>query len=214
MDQVPHVLFENNLYLIVGKPAGWLSIPARVEAPGDLVLSHWLRDKIKDSHHEIRVIHRLDRFTSGVMLFAKSLDGQREATQWFEKRIVKKTYQFLASPIPTRPAIRMNTPVDKKTAQTLFEVLEKGKEAFFGKATPLTGRFHQIREHAKAAGFPLLGDKAYGGKMNFDESGALESDVLIPRVCLHAASLELPFGVFEMPMPEDLSALWSKLKYV
>jgi 23S rRNA-/tRNA-specific pseudouridylate synthase len=190
--------FENEKFLVVGKPAGWLSIPAREPKPTDAVISHWLRMRADD----IRVVHRLDRFTSGVMLFAKSVDAQREGSIWFEKRIVKKIYKFLAQNPPTRPAVQIKTPVEGKTAQTLFEVIEKSGLGFFGKATPLTGRFHQIREHAQVAGFPLLGDKTYGGAMTVKTSN---ETVAIPRVCLHAASLELPFGVFEMPMPKELT---------
>jgi 23S rRNA-/tRNA-specific pseudouridylate synthase len=205
--QIPEILFENERYLVVGKPSGWLSVPAREPKPEDAVMSHYLRVHAED----IRVIHRLDRFTSGVMLFAKSEEAQREGSKWFEDRIVKKIYHFIATPAPSRPAIQIKTPVDGKAAQTLFEVNEKAALAFYGKATPLTGRFHQIREHAQVAGFPLLGDKAYGGKMEVK----LESETLvIPRVCLHAARLELPFGVFEMPMPEDLANVWRKLQNV
>ena len=209
---IPELLFENEQYLVVGKPAGWLSVPAREPKPDDAVLSHWLRTQADD----IRVIHRLDRFTSGVMLFAKSVESQREASLWFEKRVVKKVYHFLASPAPSRPAVQIKTPVDGKTAQTLFEIIEKGTLGFYGKATPLTGRFHQIREHAEVAGFPIFGDKAYGGKTEFKwMAGVTEAETIkIPRVCLHAARLDLPFGVFEMPLPEDLKTVWRKLQHV
>ena len=206
--QMPELFFENEHYLVVGKPAGWLSVPAREPKPEDAVLSHWLRNYADD----LRVIHRLDRFTSGVMLFAKSENAQREGSKWFEQRTVKKIYHFLAMPAPSRPAVQIKTPVDGKTAQTLFEVVEKGSQVFYGKATPLTGRFHQIREHAEVGGFPILGDKAYHGKM---ELQLVSGEKLTPpRVCLHAARLELPFGVFEMPLPEDLASVWRKLKHV
>ncbi len=145
------------------------------------------------------IVHRLDRFTSGVMLIAKTKEFHRTANTWFEKRIVKKTYHFLASPPPSRPAVQIKTPVDGKPAQTLFEVLEKTPRVFYGKATPLTGRFHQIREHAAEAGFPLLGDRAFGGAPG-------------PRVCLHAHSLETPAGTFIAPLARDLVEFWKEQK--
>jgi 23S rRNA-/tRNA-specific pseudouridylate synthase len=222
---LPELFYQNQDYLVVGKPSGWLSVPAREPKPDDAVMSHYLRTYSDD----LRVVHRLDRFTSGVMIFAKSESAQKEASKWFEKRIVKKVYHFLATPAPTRPAVQVKTPVDGKTALTLFEIVEKGALAFYGKATPLTGRFHQIREHAEVGGFPILGDKTYHGKMELkipvrDQSELLSGDtsatsgrtekLIVPRVCLHAARLELPFGVFEMPMPEDMAAVWSRLKNV
>ena len=206
MPTEPEIIFENVSYLVVGKPAGWLSVPAREPKPEEQVLSHWLRTRADD----VRVVHRLDRFTSGVMLFGKSEDAQREASRWFEKREVKKVYHFLAAPAPSRPAVQIKTPVEGKTAQTLFEIIEKTPYAFYGRATPLTGRFHQIREHAEVGGFPLLGDKAFHGQMSVKCASEV---VMIPRVCLHAARLELPFGEYEMPWPEDLSLVWGKLKH-
>lgn len=188
----PAILFENSDYLILNKPSGWLSIPARHPEPTDLVLSQWLGTRAPFT------VHRLDRYTSGIMLFAKTEAAHKAANLWFMNREVKKIYHFVAAPgagkpIPSRPAIQMKTPVDGKPAQTLFEIIRKGPTAFYGKATPLTGRFHQIREHALEAGFPLLGDRAYHGLCND----------LIPRVMLHAQTLTLPFGTFEAPLPED-----------
>ena len=208
---LPILYFEDERFLVVGKPSGWLSVPAREPKAEDQVLSHWLRNQADD----IRVVHRLDRFTSGIMLFAKSEAAQREASIWFEKRIVKKTYHFLATPPPSRPAVQIKTPVDGKSAQTLFEIIEKSDSAFYGKATPLTGRFHQIREHAQVAGFPILGDKAHGGKLEMKTTNiAMSETITMPRVCLHAAKLELPTGTYEMPMPKDMASVWEKLKNV
>jgi 23S rRNA-/tRNA-specific pseudouridylate synthase len=204
---LPILYFEDARFLVVGKPSGWLSVPAREPKPEDQVLSHWLRTQADD----IRVVHRLDRFTSGIMLFAKSESAQREASKWFEDRVVKKTYHFIATPPPSRPAVQIKTPVDGKSAQTLFEIIQKSPAGLYGKATPLTGRFHQIREHAEVAGFPILGDKAHGGKL---EMKVGSETIAIPRVCLHAAKLELPTGTYEMPMPDDIASVWEKLKNV
>jgi 23S rRNA-/tRNA-specific pseudouridylate synthase len=201
----PDVLFENHDFLALNKPAGWLSIPARDPKPTDQVLTEWIK-----SHHrtEAWVIHRLDRFTSGIILFAKNQKAQRDGNLWFQERKVKKTYFFMASPAPRLPAVQIRTPVDGKPAQTLFEVLQKSDQAFYGKATPLTGRFHQIRAHAADAGFPLLGDEKYAGKTTL-----LVGDEVIPfpRFCLHAAELQLPFGTFKADLAEDLNTLKVKL---
>ena len=197
METHPSVLFESETFIVLDKPAGWLSVPARVPQPTDRVMSHHVSEI---TGAQSFVIHRLDRFTSGVMIFAKTKDAHRTGNSWFEKRIVKKTYHFLASPPPTLPAVQIRTPVQGKPAQTLFEVLEKAGSYFYGKATPLTGRFHQIRDHAAHAGFPLLGDAAFSGKPAH-------------RVCLHAYSLETPIGVFVAPFANDLIQIWSNLKH-
>ena len=191
----PLILFSSADFAVVDKPPGWLSIPSRDPAPGEPVVSHWLGARFPGP---VRVVHRLDRYTSGVMIFALNDESHRLANGWFRTRKVKKTYQFIGAPAPSRPAIQVRTPVDGKPAQTLFEVIETRGRNFLGRATPLTGRFHQIRDHAKVAGFPLLGDRAYGGDP-------------APRVCLHAASLETPIGTFSAPFASDLQAVWEAL---
>jgi 23S rRNA-/tRNA-specific pseudouridylate synthase len=196
----PQIVYENNEFILINKPSGWLSIPGRNNE--NEVVSLWLSKHLQGESPFI--VHRLDKITSGIMLFAKSAEAHRLANSWFLKREVKKEYCFLATPAPTRPAVQIKTPIEGKPAQTLFEVIEKSALAFYGKATPLTGRFHQIREHAREAGFPLLGDKPYGGPTSIEVHG---KKVLIERACLHAHRLVLPFGEFEAPLPDDFKQL-------
>ena len=193
--------------MVVNKPAGWLSVPAREPKTTDLVMSHWLRDKSQSG--EAWVVHRLDRYTSGIMLFAKTEISQKTGNAWFENREVKKIYLFLASPPPSRPALQIKTPVDGKASSTLFEVVEKSAAVFLGRAIPQTGRFHQIRDHAQEAGFPILGDPSYQGLKNISVKN---EKITFERVCLHAASLETPIGKFEAPLASDLQTLWNKIK--
>ena len=193
--------------MVVNKPAGWLSVPAREPKTTDLVMSHWLREKSQSG--EAWVVHRLDRYTSGIMLFAKTEISQKTGNAWFENREVKKIYLFLASPPPSRPALQIKTPVDGKASSTLFEVVEKSAAVFLGRAIPQTGRFHQIRDHAQEAGFPILGDPSYQGLKNISVKN---EKITFERVCLHAASLETPIGKFEAPLASDLQTLWNKIK--
>lgn len=201
----PEVLFENSDYLALNKPAGWFSIPAREPRPQDQVLTEWIKNTYGT---EAWVIHRLDRFTSGIILFAKNPSSQKEGNFWFQERKIKKTYQFLASPPPRLPAVQIREPVDEKPAQTLFEVIQKNEIAFFGKATPLTGRFHQIRDHAAFGGFPILGDEKFGGKTSLLQGTEV---IHFPRFCLHAFELQLPFGTFQAPLAKDLVELKQKI---
>jgi 23S rRNA-/tRNA-specific pseudouridylate synthase len=196
VESKPEILHESDDFVVINKPAGWLSIPAREPKATDLVVSGFLATSKSLTPF---IVHRLDRFTSGVMMIAKNKEAHRLANSWFEKRIVKKIYHFLASPPPSRPAIQIRTPIEGKPSQTLFEVVEVAGDKFYGKATPLTGRFHQIRAHAAEAGFPLLGDRTFRGALG-------------PRVCLHAYSLETPEGMFVAPLASDLENFWKELK--
>ena len=205
MDQ-PSVLFEDQDFIVLDKPAGWFSIPGRDPGSEVPVLSSWLARHLNLGAEPTNpfIVHRLDRFTSGVILFAKNTESHKKANAWFLKREVKKVYHFLASPPPSRPAVQVRTAIEGKPAQTLFEVIRKNEIVFYGKATPLTGRFHQIREHAQEAGFPLLGDKPYGGLKEIKVKGHFFS---FPHFCLHAQELTLPFGTFQAPLPQDLKTL-------
>lgn len=205
MESKPEILFEDANFIVLNKPAGWFSVPARAPKPEDQVLTTWLREK---AENEAWVVHRLDRFTSGVILYAKTPEAQKFGNEWFYSKQVKKSYLFFASPTPSMPAIQIRTPVDGKPSQTLFEVKEKKVQYFLGKATPLTGRFHQVREHARDAGFPIFGDKKLGGLTEVVTGARTLS---IPRVCLHAFELTTPLGTFQAPLPNDMATLWKEI---
>lgn len=190
------ILNETPQYCVVNKEPGWLSVPGRGHLP---VLSRILETQLGK---KVWPVHRLDRDTSGVILFAMTAEFHRQANLWFEKKQVKKNYWALVQGIPLRPLYKVNQPIEGVTALTQFEVLEKWRVAAWVKAVPLTGKRHQIRIHSASQGHPLLGDVEYGGKKE-----------LISRVALHAFRLELPGGiVFEAPAPEDFLAAIQKCK--
>lgn len=202
----PNILIENADFIVIDKPSGWFSIPAREPKNEDCVVTDWLR---KEKDIEPWVVHRLDRFTTGAMMIAKNKAAHAEGNRWFEERLVKKVYLFFASPLtgsslPGRPAVQIKTPIDGKPSQTLFEVLDRTPKVFLGKATPLTGRFHQIREHAQKGRFPLVGDASYG-------FNAKAVGIDFPRVALHASQLTLPFGLVTAPFPLDMKNLLDQL---
>lgn len=207
MSQSLEILFKNDDFVVINKPAGWLSIPAREPKPSDQVVTLSLRNL--EHVGSAWPVHRLDRFTSGVMLIALSEEAQRKGAMWFQNREVKKVYHFFACPTPSRPAVQIKTPVDGKPAQTLFEVLEKKGDFFLGRAIPLTGRFHQIRDHAEQAEFPILGDHTHGG---LEMVPHLNGERPVPRVCLHAYSLKTPLGEFQAPLPDDMKKLWEEIQ--
>jgi 23S rRNA-/tRNA-specific pseudouridylate synthase len=199
----PIILAQGEKWLAVSKPAGWLTIPGRGEKWP--VLSEWLE---RESAQKIWVVHRIDRETSGVVLFAKTAEAHREASLWFENQQVKKAYDFLASGNPSQPVLKLKDAIEGKPSMTQIEVKERYGSAFLGRAIPLSGRRHQIRIHLSKSGYPILGDEHYQGPKNLSERA-----LRFERVALHAARLELPSGEkFEASWPEDFSSWIRELR--
>jgi 23S rRNA-/tRNA-specific pseudouridylate synthase len=196
----PAVLAQSSSWLVIDKPAGWLS--RAPSAPGSQpVVLDWARREVEGP---VLPVHRLDVETSGVILFARTADAHRQANEWFAKHQVRKIYHLLAQgEAPGEPTVRINAEVGGKPAATLLEVRERfGGQGFYAHARPLTGRRHQIRLHLSGIGHPLHGDPAYGGDFR-----------LATRVALHAAELALPSGeVFKSSWPPDFAAWVEKLR--
>lgn len=189
---------KSDLWVAVDKPAGWLTIPGR-NLPDSPVLCGWAEKEFG----KIWVVHRIDRETSGVVLFARTEQAHRDANAWFEKHQIKKAYDCLASGSPSAPFLKLRAPIAGAPSLTQVEVRERGRGGFLARAIPMTGRRHQIRIHLAGAGHPLWGDSRYGGPMKIEESGAFFE---VSRVALHASRLELPTGeIFEAPWPADFS---------
>ncbi|MFL5814023.1 MAG: RluA family pseudouridine synthase [Bdellovibrionia bacterium] len=203
----PEVIGNTDRWFVVAKPAGWLTIPGRASNQG---VSHPVLQEWAEAAHgaKLWVVHRIDLETSGVVLFAKTAESHRVANQWFEKHEVKKAYDFLAQGNPTSPIMKASDPIEGKPSVTQLEVKERFQGAYLGRATPLSGRRHQIRIHLLKKGHPILGDETYGGPKQIE---SLNLD--IGRVALHAAKLELPGGErFEAPWPEDFQSWVEKLR--
>lgn len=179
--------------LVVNKPAG-LNPHAPSPYAGEGIYD-WLR------HREARwanlaIIHRLDKETSGVMVFAKTPQANRSLTAQFTARKVRKKYllltdrpvrqeQFAVKSALVRAGDKyISRPLHSngKDAETRFRECRTGGPWHWLEAEPLTGRTHQIRVHAAESGIPILGDTLYGGTP-------------APRVYLHAAELRLKHPV-------------------
>lgn len=168
------------------------------------------------------VVHRLDKDTSGLIIFAKDDPTYLNLCKQFKERQIIKHYMALIYGNPSRNqgeitfhigrAIserkRMSTKTRKgKVAITRFEVIKHFKNASLIKVNPITGRTHQIRVHLAASGHPVLGDKTYGKKTSLIRG---KRTINFPRQMLHAYSLKLRHPVtgnimeFIAPMPEDM----------
>lgn len=179
-----------------------------------------------------RLIHRLDRDTSGVLLCARSPEAVRNLGKMFHDRAAQKIYWAVVTPAPERndgtikaPLAKATGPIkdrmyvndgeDSKMAITDFAVAERaGKKAAFVVFAPRTGRTHQLRVHAAdVLGCPILGDRKYGGAM-------LEGMEIADRLHLHARRLVLPHPKekgkmidITAPLPPDLRKTWAALGF-
>ncbi len=205
--KVPCVIFEDEHLLVVNKPAGWNThAPAPHAGEG---IYDWLR------HREARwaslaILHRLDKETSGVLVFGKSSLANRSLTRQFTERRIQKRYLLLTDTSAPHPSWMVQTRLVRngpryvsvtnglhgEPAETRFTVVSTARGRTLVQAEPLTGRTHQIRVHAAESGIPILGDSLYGGPG-------------FPRVCLHAASVTLTHPLssrsvsFEAPVDFD-----------
>lgn len=169
------LLYEDGELIAVNKPAGINSQRTPYQLKG--TLEYWVTEyfKAQGSAEPARVVHRLDRGTSGVMLFPK----HRSAAAWlsgrFQDGLVGKRYLALVSRRPDQEVWTVDAPIGKvasarygvvmggKAARTEFRTVVSSESFSLVEARPLTGRTHQIRVHLASVGLPIVGDMTYGG---------------------------------------------------
>jgi 23S rRNA pseudouridine1911/1915/1917 synthase len=170
------LLYEDKDFLAVNKAEGFNSqrTPYQLKGTVEYAVDCYMKAiGLKDPS---RVVHRLDRGTSGVMFFPKHKQAATLISNLLKEGKVQKTYWALVSGSPDQPEWSVNAPIDKvskfrygvnlngKPARTLFRVIGEGAGVTAIEARPLTGRTHQIRVHLSHSGFPIIGDESYGGE--------------------------------------------------
>jgi 23S rRNA pseudouridine1911/1915/1917 synthase len=193
------VLYEDAFLLAVDKPPGLPSVPGADPARPSLVGAVRAMLLGRGDSAYLGVHQRLDRDTSGVMLFAKDARANAGLAAAFAGRQARKLYHALvARPLRLPPrAWIVCTPIGGKQASTEFARIRVLARGLLVEARPGTGRKHQVRLHLAERGWPILGDDRYGaGRPGL-------------RLMLHAASLALPHPItgaplrIESPWPED-----------
>ena len=191
------IIYGDEFLLAVSKPAGLLSVPGRGEDKTDS-----LATRVQAEYADALVSHRLDRDTSGLLLFPRGADIHRRISLMFEKREMQKSYVAVVMgklepaqgevnlPMivdwPNRPR-QMVDAATGKPALTRYQVLSYDAASNTSRVAlePITGRTHQLRVHMSASGHPIVGDTLYGG--NIDGQAA--------RLHLHAHTLNFKHPV-------------------
>src|SRR5829696_5318925 len=202
-----HIIFQNDDFVALNKPSGLLTIPGREGKDVSL------KTVLKIKFGEIFTVHRLDRDTSGIVIFALNEETHKHLSQQFEARETKKIYNGLVMGKPVEPEGVINEPIaEHPTKKGLMTVWRKGKESVteykvldsyrlysWMEFKILTGRTHQIRVHMKHLGNPVVCDELYGdgkpifisqikSKFNLSQ-GELEERPILNRLALHSAQL-------------------------
>lgn len=230
----PDIIFENKHFVAVNKPSGLLSIPDR------LGKEFSLKDVLKYFFGEIYTVHRLDKDTSGIIVFAKDEDSHKQLSQLFEGREVEKFYlglvhgKLIAESGSIDAAImehpgktgKMVTHVKGKVSLTDYQVLESFRLYSWLQFQIHTGRTHQIRVHMQHIGHPIVCDELYGDpkplllsalKKKFKLSkNAEEERPLMARLALHSHKLSFTLNGerfdLEAELPKDLRAMLAQLR--
>ncbi len=228
------IILENDQFIAVNKPSGLLSIPDRL---GQEIS---LKDLLKEKKGSIYTVHRLDRDTSGIIVFAKTEEAHKQLSQLFEGREMEKYYQGLVyghminpsgnvdAPIMEHPGktSKMMTHAKGKPSSTDYTVLESFRLFSWVEFRIHTGRTHQIRVHMQHIGHSIVCDEIYGDpkpillsslKKNFKlAKSAEEEKPILSRLALHSHRLKFSLNgeTFELeaPIPKDLRAVLQQLR--
>lgn len=197
------VLHQDPSCVAIDKPAGMPTAPTRQAAAGSA------QDELERQlgrAERLWLVHRLDRDTSGVLLFARTRAAARALDAAFRERKVDKRYQAWVAGVVDADSGRVTAPLREsgrramvdpagKAAETHWEVVERGADRTLLNLRPTTGRMHQIRVHLQSIGHPVIGDRLYGGPR-------------ASRLMLHATRLAFSHPVSGEPLEITAPASW------
>jgi len=187
VDDLISVLFEDEDIIAVDKPYGFNAHTNDAKADHGAAIQDGLIEIFeKNRGAPLHIIHRLDQTTTGVMIFGKSVESAKKYADFFLNRQVKKTYWFVTDKKSKNRKFVIDQPIIHKAkeleAKTELNFIKADNSFELWQANPFTGRNHQIRIHAQAAGLSLLGDEKYGGSR-------------FPFLTLHNHKIQFPNGI-------------------
>jgi 23S rRNA pseudouridine955/2504/2580 synthase len=220
------VLYEDEDVLVINKPAG-------LAVQGGTGMSRHLDGFLQAIYGEKqrpKLVHRLDKDTSGVLVLARNDFAAAKLSESFRERTTRKYYWALTSGVPKPKQGKIHLPLAKgrdervvidekegKSAITLYQVIESAMKTAFVALWPLTGRTHQLRVHMQAIETPILGDELYSF-----EGSEFGGEISIKRLALHARRLIIPHPrpkkgrkVIDVtaPLPKDRAASWKFFEF-
>jgi len=227
------LIFNNENFVAVNKPSGMLSIPDRARSQTSL------KDLLVHEFGEIFPVHRLDKDTSGIILFAKNAEFHRYLSMLFESNKIEKYYTAIVAGRLAAEEGEIEAPIaEDPSRKGMMMIHRKGKPSKTGYRvieTPgpyslvifrlFTGRTHQIRVHASHLGCPVICDPLYGSaspvflsklKQHYKPSGKEEEKPILDRLALHASRLAFDDHgeerILEAPLPKEFNALLNQLR--
>ena len=224
------IIKETDDFVAINKPAGLLSIPDR---EADEIS---LKKILKDIYGEIYTVHRLDRETSGVIIFAKNESAHKYLSKLFEERTVEKYYLGLVNGTPAEKENTIDAPIAQhsvkstkmiihkrgKPSVTDYKVLEQFRKFSYLQFRIHTGRTHQIRVHMQHIGHPIVCDPVYGDgapvllsslKKNYHLSKSEEEErPILSRLALHSYRIVFDDHNISAEPPKDIRALLQQLR--
>ena len=230
------IIFEDENLIAINKPPLILTIPDRFDKAKDNLFS-FLQNKFGN----IFVVHRLDKETSGIILFAKNPEAQKKLNLQFEDRLIERKFLAIVVGSPKEMSGEINLPILEseklkgiveisnhgKKSVTQFNVLEKFRHFALVEYSPKIGRMHQIRIHAAHTGNPIVADSLYGNSPEFNLSTIKKyykqkkfenESPIIKRCALHGKSISFQSlngnEKIELSahLPRDFSALLKSLQ--
>lgn len=229
-DLVNSIIYKDSHVLVIDKPAG-------LAVQGGSGTSHHLDlmlDCLKlDGVERPRLVHRLDKDTSGVLVLARSRKAAAKLSHAFQTKDVRKLYWAVVAGQPDPAGGKVDLPLSKKSSKgagsnekvwvdeyegkravTIYRTIENaGKRASWVELEPITGRTHQLRVHMAALGTPILGDGKYGGQGAF-----LGGAEIAKQMHLHARAIRFPnpgggFSTVTAPLPSHMRDTWQYLGF-
>jgi len=223
-----NILFEDDHVIVINKDAGMVVHPGAGNPSGTVVnalLSHYPPIRQVGETDRPGVVHRLDKDTSGILIFSKTPKAYKWLVKQFKSRDVRKTYLALVDGHPPTPTGRIEAPIERdtkirtrmavglrgqgKAAVTEYFELNRYEKHSYLEVHPITGRTHQIRVHLSYLEMPVVGDTLYGHR---------NPSIKMERFFLHAKSLSVKLPgdraprTFTAPLTPELASILATLK--